>query len=195
MAARDEWDCPLAAPGRRDEPGTSHPVVVRGALRDQSGGRSCSNLNWPARFCLEKILFRVELFRSLKRRKQFRISQSNVWEPGVNPGRLRHCNGYNSQCHCFVRNGKAGKGLKPESGYRLDCARQPRTIRGTSPQREGWSQPARVCGQDSLNAFIPRFAGVWRFFLFPKSSSFALVFQNKTVPWDFISGTKLKDQP
>jgi len=27
------------------------------------------------------------------------ISQSNVWEPGVNPGRLRHCNGYNSQCH------------------------------------------------------------------------------------------------
>jgi len=27
-------------------------------------------------------------------------SQSNVWEPGVNPGRLRHCNGYNFQCHC-----------------------------------------------------------------------------------------------
>ena len=26
--------------------------------------------------------------------------QSNVREPGVNPGRLRHCNGYNSQCHC-----------------------------------------------------------------------------------------------
>jgi len=21
-------------------------------------------------------------------------SRSNVWEPGVNPGRLRHCNGY-----------------------------------------------------------------------------------------------------
>jgi len=21
-------------------------------------------------------------------------SQSNVWEPGENPGRLRHCNGY-----------------------------------------------------------------------------------------------------
>ena len=25
--------------------------------------------------------------------------QSNVWEPGVNPGRLRHCNGYKSQSH------------------------------------------------------------------------------------------------
>jgi hypothetical protein len=23
-----------------------------------------------------------------------KLSQSNVWEPGVNPGRLRHCNGY-----------------------------------------------------------------------------------------------------
>jgi hypothetical protein len=26
-------------------------------------------------------------------------SQSNVWEPGVNPGRLRHCNGYKFQSH------------------------------------------------------------------------------------------------
>jgi hypothetical protein len=25
--------------------------------------------------------------------------QSNVWEPGVNPGRLRHCNGYKFQSH------------------------------------------------------------------------------------------------
>jgi hypothetical protein len=28
--------------------------------------------------------------------------QSNVREPGVNPGRLRHCNGYKFQCHCFA---------------------------------------------------------------------------------------------
>jgi hypothetical protein len=25
--------------------------------------------------------------------------QSNVWEPGENPGRLRHCNGYKFRCH------------------------------------------------------------------------------------------------
>jgi hypothetical protein len=50
-------------------------------------------------FCLEKNLSRVELLRSLKRRKQFRSSQSNVWEPGEIPGRLRHCNGYEFQCH------------------------------------------------------------------------------------------------
>jgi hypothetical protein len=30
---------------------------------------------------------------------KFRSSQSNVWEPGVNPGRLRHCNGYKFQVH------------------------------------------------------------------------------------------------
>ena len=28
------------------------------------------------------------------------LLQSNVREPGVNPGRLRHCNGYKFQCHC-----------------------------------------------------------------------------------------------
>jgi hypothetical protein len=40
----------------------------------------------------------------LKQRKSFpQQSQSNVREPGVNPGRLRHCNGYKFQCHCFVR--------------------------------------------------------------------------------------------
>ncbi len=180
MASRDEWDCPLAAPGRRDEPGTSHPVVVRGALCDQSGGRSCSNLNWPARFCLEKILFRVELFRSLKRRKQFRISQSNVWEPGVNPGRLRHCNGYNSQCHCFVRNGKAGKGLKPESGYRLDCARQPRTIRGTSPQREGWSQPDDLFSSGLVECLHSPFCRSLEAFLFSKTSKLCAGLSIKT---------------
>jgi hypothetical protein len=33
--------------------------------------------------------------RSLKPAEKFPPkSQSNVWEPGENPGRLRHCNGY-----------------------------------------------------------------------------------------------------
>ena len=42
----------------------------------------------------------VELNRSLKWRKNFRRKTwSNVWEPGENPGRLRHCNGYKFQCH------------------------------------------------------------------------------------------------
>jgi hypothetical protein len=46
-------------------------------------------------FVLAKGKFRVELWRSLKPAEKFPpLSQSNVWEPGVNPGRLRHCNGY-----------------------------------------------------------------------------------------------------
>jgi len=90
---------------------------------------------------LEKSGFRARLDRSLKLTERFPSStQSNVWELRENRRRLRHCDGYNSQCHC-PWGGKAGKGLKPKSGYRLDCARQPRTFRGTSPQREGWGQP------------------------------------------------------
>ena len=37
-------------------------------------------------------------------------SQSNVREPGENPGRLRHCNGYKFQCH-----------RKREGGMRLEA--------------------------------------------------------------------------
>jgi hypothetical protein len=44
------------------------------------------------------------------------------------------------------------------------------------------ASPPTQCRQDSLNAFIPRFAGVWRFFYFPKTSGSALVSQLKTVP-------------
>jgi hypothetical protein len=47
------------------------------------------------KFCLEKFNFRVKRSRSLKRAEKFPpTSQSNVREPGENPGRLRHCNGY-----------------------------------------------------------------------------------------------------
>ena len=45
-----------------------------------------------------------------------------------------------------------------------------------------------------MNAFIPRFAGVWRFFYFQKSSDPALVFQPKTVRVKYFPQTKLKDQ-
>ena len=45
--------------------------------------------------CLENFQFGVELDGSLKPAEAFPPpSQSNVWEPGENPGRLRHCNGY-----------------------------------------------------------------------------------------------------
>jgi len=51
-------------------------------------------------FCLEIFLFSVELSPFFETAEVIPpISQSNVWEPGENPGRLRHCNGYNSQCH------------------------------------------------------------------------------------------------
>ena len=47
------------------------------------------------KFCLDFFLFGVKRNRSLKLAEQFPpTSQSNVREPGVNPGRLRHCNGY-----------------------------------------------------------------------------------------------------
>jgi hypothetical protein len=41
------------------------------------------------------------------------------------------------------------------------------------------ASPTDCFRQDSLNAFIPRFAGVWRFFYFQKSSGSALVSQPK----------------
>jgi hypothetical protein len=51
-------------------------------------------------FGLAKGKFSVELGRSLKPGgSNSALSQSNVWEPGEIPGRLRHCNGYNFQCH------------------------------------------------------------------------------------------------
>jgi hypothetical protein len=114
---------------------------------------------------LEKSGFRARLDRSLKLTERFPSStQSNVWELRENRRRLRHCDGYNSQCHC-PWGGKAGKGLKPKSGYRLDCARQPRTFRGTSPQREGWGQPGDPFSPGLVECLHSRFAEVKAFFL------------------------------
>jgi hypothetical protein len=42
---------------------------------------------------------------------------------------------------------------------------------------------------DSLNAFIPRFAGVWRFFYFQKSSDPALVFPIEKLSASFFTQT------
>ena len=59
----------------------------------------------PAGNCCE-ILLGFYLYRRTKNAffesggKFPPLSHSNVREPGVNPGRLRHCYGYNSQCHC-----------------------------------------------------------------------------------------------
>ena len=65
-------------------------------------------------------------------------SQSNVREPGVNPGRLRHCNGYNFPGP-LPRSAAAGRregGLRPKSGYRFGCARRAPTFLGaTSPSK------------------------------------------------------------
>jgi len=64
--------------------------------------------------------------------------------------------------------GKAGKGLKPESGYRFDCARQPRTFRGTSPQREGWSQPADLFSAGLVECLHSPFCRSLEVFLFSR---------------------------
>ena len=42
---------------------------------------------------------------------------SNVREPGENPGRLRHCDGYKFQCHCvfYMREG----GMRFEAQVRI----------------------------------------------------------------------------
>jgi hypothetical protein len=60
------------------------------------GGAQAWNSKFPAqRFFLAKKIFGVETDCSLKRMNVVHpSSQSNVWEPGENPGRLRHCNGY-----------------------------------------------------------------------------------------------------
>src|SRR5208283_1760965 len=75
-------------------------------------------------YFLAKYLFGVETDCSLKRMNVVHpSSQSNVWEPGENPGRLRHCNGYKfPKCH-RSESGRREGGLRPKSGYRFGCAR------------------------------------------------------------------------
>jgi hypothetical protein len=65
------------------------------SLRYGAASLGCYKETGSAKFFLAKILFGVETDCSLKRMNVVHpSSQSNVWEPGENPGRLRHCNGY-----------------------------------------------------------------------------------------------------
>ncbi len=60
-------------------------------------------------------------------------------------------------------------------------------------EKDGASPPISF-RRDSLNAFIPRFAGVWRLFYFQKSPGSALVFPIKPVRVIFFTRATLKDQ-
>jgi hypothetical protein len=56
-------------------------------------------------------------FFEMERTKVRTITQSNGREPGVNPGRLRHCNGYEFP---KTTGRKAGKeGIRYEAGVRI----------------------------------------------------------------------------
>jgi hypothetical protein len=63
-------------------------------------------------FVLAKKLFSVETDCSLKRMNVVHpSSQSNVREPGENPGRLRHCNGYKFPKNATEVNREGGKAV------------------------------------------------------------------------------------
>jgi hypothetical protein len=90
------------------------------------------------------------------------LPQSNVREPRENRGRLRHCIGLQTpNATGFVSEiGKAGARSGPKSGYRFGCARHDPFGINFSVKRR--MRPACLVDarQDSLNAFILRFAGV-----------------------------------
>ena len=85
--------------------------------------------------------------------------------------------------------------MKPKSGYRSDCTRRGRgKVPGQLLRKEkDEASPTDCFRQDSLNAFIPRFAGVWRLFHFLKVPGSALVSQPKPFRI-FVRGIALKDQ-
>ena len=93
-------------------------MLMRPAARKR--GTPCAKI-----FVLAKIDLSVETNCSLKRMNVVHPpSQSNVREPGENPGRLRHCNGYKfPKCH-RSESGRREGGLRPKSGYRFGCARR-----------------------------------------------------------------------
>ena len=86
-------------------------------------------------------------------------SQSDVRESGENPERLRHCNGYKFQCH-----------REREGGMRLEAEVRIPVWLCSSDSERIWShfsvkekdEASLPDGfrQDSLDAFILRFAGV-----------------------------------
>jgi hypothetical protein len=85
------------------------------SLRYGAASLGCYKEIGSAKFLLAKILFGVETDCSLKRMNVVHpSSQSNVWEPGENPGRLRHCNGYKFPKVPPKRIGKAGRRSEAE---------------------------------------------------------------------------------
>lgn len=111
----------------------SAPLTERGLSPIRSDGRFGSAASWDNSRSggsgklrpFRQNFFQKRLGKFLFRRRNglfFETTQSNVWEPGANPGRLRHCDGYKFQSHRGI--GKAEGGLKPKSGYRFDCARR-----------------------------------------------------------------------
>ena len=69
--------------------------------------------------------------------------------------------------------------MKPESGYRFDCTRQLRAFRGTSPQREGWGQPADLFSAGLVECLHSPFCRSLEVFSFNTAFNFALVSQLK----------------
>ncbi len=95
----------------------------------------------------------------------FALNAGKCREPGVNPGRLRHCDGYKFQCHCSQ---EWEGGMRMDAEVRISvCLHSSRS--GEQPP-SGFSakrrmRPARrLFRRDSLDAFILRsveFEGVF----------------------------------
>ena len=100
-------------------------------------------------------------------------SQSNVREPGENPGRLRHCNGYKFPKPLF-RSAEWEGGMRFEAGVRIPvwlCSS--RSLIGAadfSVKEKDEASLSNRFRQDPLDAFILRFAEL-KAFLFVSSSS------------------------
>jgi hypothetical protein len=118
-APKKQCTCP--EPSRKGSSPRVEPrlgTTPRLARRGRKSRCVCRIAPSPTRqetFCLEKIGFgrTKEVFFENGGNFVSATTQLNVREPGVNPGRLRHCYGYNSQCHC-PRGGKAGRRLDAE---------------------------------------------------------------------------------
>jgi len=96
---------------------------------------------------------------SLKAAENFRHQCSPM---SGNPVRIRDgCATVRATTPNATAHGREGgkKARSPKSGYRLDCTRRPRTIRGTSPQREGWGQSAKLFFGGSRR--MPSFSVLW----------------------------------
>src|SRR6266404_6322227 len=105
--------------------------------------------------------------------------QPGVREPRENRGRLRHCNGLQTPkaTGSAKRNWEGGSEVQAPSqdiGLAVLVAVPPS---GTNFSVKRRMRPARLaCASwDSLNAFILRFAGVWRFFIFRPRAGLSII--------------------